>query len=558
MPNPIKYNATNQTIDQGQMDWQQTSAAKTIASGAITWTSGAATIDTQASAATDDLDTITATGAEVGYVMILNIASAARTVTVRHLTGNIWTGGGDILLNDIHHRLVLFWDGTYWCVIGGGGQSATEVEVTPDGGEDLLCVVAARLVEYVDYIMQQAADARAGGLIAVTAALTAAIHLAEPDADQNLINALALAIVEEYADDTAINAAFTTTVYGDLQCSLYCGNSSGDGRFYASDIPVLIAYLAAFAGVPYDLLEDLVTILGADGLTRAVGLSMLTASTADCSGDCGCVTVVQFVDASAVTFADCVVQVDVEITFADAELATDLTVAITTAGTATGGGDDYTLNTTTVTFPAGTTSGATQTVTVTTTAGADANETIILGLSPERGDVGANDECEIWVSDNSDEPGQTYTPVIFGNTWARWFNINSTNGLLGWSMLAGTLSAGGIDLEKAENPNASAMITRTIAVPPGSLLRSMILSVDASPYHSNTVCQVNFGVGENVTLSDTVNARAETHATGVSGLLNLVFYIYSQTPWIPGGSAWAFDFCLEGTGNDPFENPCPT
>ncbi|NUQ07421.1 MAG: hypothetical protein HUU31_26350, partial [Anaerolineae bacterium] len=178
---------------------------------------------------------------------------------------------------------------------------------------------------------------------AVTAAITAAIHLAEPDADQNLINALALAIVEEYADDTEINAAFTTTVYGDLQCSLYCGNSSGDGRFYASDIPILIAYLAAYAGVPYDLLEDIVTILGADGLTRAVGLSMLTASTADCSGDCACSVSFEWASASASIQKGCTTTINVVLTIkGSGTLPSDIDVDITTAGTGTGGGTDYT------------------------------------------------------------------------------------------------------------------------------------------------------------------------------------------------------------------------
>lgn len=61
----------------------------TIASGVITPTGSYHAVDTQADAATDDLDTITATGAKDGDFLILRAAHADRTVVVKNGTGNI-------------------------------------------------------------------------------------------------------------------------------------------------------------------------------------------------------------------------------------------------------------------------------------------------------------------------------------------------------------------------------------------------------------------------------------------------------------------------------------
>lgn len=438
MPNPIKYNSDRQTIDQGITDLIQTWETATISSDAITFSGSAMTIDTQAGAAADDLKTITPGNAPTGFVLMLRSTSEARVITLKHNTGNLWLGGADVVLETPRRMVMLIYDGAYWALIGGAGMGATEVEVTPDSGEDLLCVVAARLVEYIDYIMTEAANARADGLIVVTAAVTAAIHLAEPNADQNLINALALAIVNEYADAAAINAAFTTTVYSDLQCSLYCGNSSGDGRFYASDIPILIAYLAAFAGVPYDLLEDIVTILGADGLTRAVGLSMLTATTADCSGGCPCTIEFAWESASASVQKGCTVSMNVVLTIkGSGTLPSAIDVDITTAGTGTGGGVDYTLNTTTVTFPAGSGDGDTQPVEVVIATGATTNDTVILGLDPASGEVGDVETHTITII------APTGGDITYDFTTAQYNAETGTAGTAwvsgeGWKKLAGS------------------------------------------------------------------------------------------------------------------------
>jgi len=88
--------------------------ATTIASGAISVTKNYYSVDTEGAAATDNLDTITA-GSDVndGHLLFIRPASDARTVIVKHGTGNIKTfGGNDIYLDDSTDALELIYDGT--------------------------------------------------------------------------------------------------------------------------------------------------------------------------------------------------------------------------------------------------------------------------------------------------------------------------------------------------------------------------------------------------------------------------------------------------------------
>lgn len=102
-----------------------TSATKlTIASGVITPTQAVHTVETAASAATDDLDTITA-GSDA-QLLLIRAFHADRTVVVKSNTGNIYTGGSDITLDDTSKYLLFIYDSalTKWVVIGGGGGSS--------------------------------------------------------------------------------------------------------------------------------------------------------------------------------------------------------------------------------------------------------------------------------------------------------------------------------------------------------------------------------------------------------------------------------------------------
>lgn len=82
----------------------------TIATGAIgTPTTTMVTVDTEAAAATDDLDTITAP--TKNYFLILNTANNARDVVVKHGTGNLeLRNGADCTLANVRDSIFLVYD----------------------------------------------------------------------------------------------------------------------------------------------------------------------------------------------------------------------------------------------------------------------------------------------------------------------------------------------------------------------------------------------------------------------------------------------------------------
>lgn len=93
----------------------------TIASGVITVTLTHHTIDTEANAASDELDSID--GEVEGDVLVLRLESAARLVTVKHNTGNIYfADGNDFELDDENKSLILFYNGTKWTNVNSAGS----------------------------------------------------------------------------------------------------------------------------------------------------------------------------------------------------------------------------------------------------------------------------------------------------------------------------------------------------------------------------------------------------------------------------------------------------
>ena len=81
----------------------------TISSGAITVTASNHTVDTESDAASDDLDTIN--GGVDGGILYLRPANDARTVVIKHGTGNIATfSGTDITLDSTDKLAVLIYD----------------------------------------------------------------------------------------------------------------------------------------------------------------------------------------------------------------------------------------------------------------------------------------------------------------------------------------------------------------------------------------------------------------------------------------------------------------
>ena len=87
----------------------------TIATGAITLSQNFSyfVVDTEAAAASDDLDTIS--GGNVGDIIFIEAANAARTVVIRDGTGNIATNGGaNLSLDNSDDIAMLFYTGTSW------------------------------------------------------------------------------------------------------------------------------------------------------------------------------------------------------------------------------------------------------------------------------------------------------------------------------------------------------------------------------------------------------------------------------------------------------------
>lgn len=83
------------------------------AGGAITVTQTCHKVDTNADAASDNLDTIN--GGVNGMLLVLRPENDARTIVVRHNQGNIWLKHKqDFALDDVRDGLVLMYDGTKW------------------------------------------------------------------------------------------------------------------------------------------------------------------------------------------------------------------------------------------------------------------------------------------------------------------------------------------------------------------------------------------------------------------------------------------------------------
>ncbi len=102
------------------------SASQTIAAGVITVTGSTHKVDTEASASTDDLDIING-GTDGTYLLIL-AKNAARTIAVKHGTGNLLlAGGADFSLDTVSDTLFLYKLGTNWIEIA---RSAADLSPT--------------------------------------------------------------------------------------------------------------------------------------------------------------------------------------------------------------------------------------------------------------------------------------------------------------------------------------------------------------------------------------------------------------------------------------------
>lgn len=131
-------------------------ASLTISGGVIgTVSQTYYTVDTQAAAASDDLDTIN--GGVDGYLLVLRALNDSHTVVIKHNTGNILcVGNADITLDDAHDYAILLYDAglTKWCALSGGGGGGSLTDHThaatgtgADGGGATLSPVTLLMTE---------------------------------------------------------------------------------------------------------------------------------------------------------------------------------------------------------------------------------------------------------------------------------------------------------------------------------------------------------------------------------------------------------------------------
>ncbi len=117
----------------------------TISSGAVVPTGATHRIDTEASASSDDLDTLTATNTPSGRLVLIRAKNSARTVVVKHNAspgaGQIsLADGADFSIDDAKKAILLFNNGNYWEEIDrfwGGDKAALREWLGLKIGEDV-------------------------------------------------------------------------------------------------------------------------------------------------------------------------------------------------------------------------------------------------------------------------------------------------------------------------------------------------------------------------------------------------------------------------------------
>lgn len=102
-------------------------ASATIATGVVTYAAASfLTVDTEGAAATDNLDTISASGGatlQAGAILVLKAADSARTVSVTE-AGNIKLSSAPFALDNVEDTLTLIYDGSAWLEIARSNNGA--------------------------------------------------------------------------------------------------------------------------------------------------------------------------------------------------------------------------------------------------------------------------------------------------------------------------------------------------------------------------------------------------------------------------------------------------
>ena len=117
-------------------EWKFKAATElTIATGAVTATQSQHTIDTESDASSDDLDTIN--GIAENELVMVRPANDARTVVLKHGTGNLeCPGDSDVTLDDAHDVVFLLGLSSTVSVMpfGGSGIASLLADTTPQLG----------------------------------------------------------------------------------------------------------------------------------------------------------------------------------------------------------------------------------------------------------------------------------------------------------------------------------------------------------------------------------------------------------------------------------------
>lgn len=135
----------------------EAAAELTIAAGLVTKTRAHHTVDTETDAATDDLVTIN--GGGEGEILLIRPSSGARTIVLKHNTGNIWSPHGmDLSLVDADSYALLAYSGSKWCIIGAGGGAFINLNDVPSAyagqGSKIVAVKAdVTGLEFIDHVL---------------------------------------------------------------------------------------------------------------------------------------------------------------------------------------------------------------------------------------------------------------------------------------------------------------------------------------------------------------------------------------------------------------------
>lgn len=175
-------------------------ASLTISGGIVTVTKSHHSIDTESAAASDDLDTLTATGLTDGFVIVLRPANVAHVVTLKDGTGNLLLNG-DYALSATDRTITLIYDGTNWrelarsvTTVAGSvvvlNKSTTEQDVTN----------TSSATDVYDYTMPANTLGTSGALRLV----------ATGDADNGSGGGVNLTIAVAFGGTTIYSAAVTT------------------------------------------------------------------------------------------------------------------------------------------------------------------------------------------------------------------------------------------------------------------------------------------------------------------------------------------------------------